>query len=82
MRKWDNEYRQREEVKEKKRIRDFAYYNLRNKVMTRDKFKCTICGCKERLTIHHKDYDSNSMNKLITVCKDCHYKIHAKIRRD
>lgn len=46
-------------------------------VLKRDKFKCSICGGIENLTVYHIDgYDemkpeNNEENKLITLCEGC-----------
>lgn len=52
-------------------------------VLKRDKFKCAICGSIEKLCVHHIDgYDenkpqNNEENKMITLCRNCHSKVHA-----
>jgi hypothetical protein len=57
-------------------------------VLDRDKNECRLCQAKERLVIHHidgsggshrKGYDNtnNSLSNLITLCFQCHHKIHA-----
>lgn len=55
------------------------YYN----VINRDNCKCVICGSAENLLVHHIDgYDvgkpeNNSVNKMITLCTNCHGSVHA-----
>jgi hypothetical protein len=36
---------------------------------------CSICGCKDYLQIHHKEY-INDFNALTVLCKECHKKQH------
>lgn len=65
--------------------RDSAdYKKWRYKVYQRNNFKCTKCGSKEKLNAHHifswkfypdKRYD---VDNGITLCEDCHIKIHQK----
>ena len=58
------------------------YWNkVRLRVLKRDKNKCTRCGSKKNLQIHHKTYKNHfrelsHMQDLITLCKDCHSKKH------
>lgn len=59
----------------------------REKVLKRDKYRCQICGTKEKLAIHHLDgigYYSerkvnNSLENLIVLCSSCHRGLHAYI---
>ena len=58
-----------------------GFYNIKSAVLNRDNYKCQICGKKDvRLEVHHivfRSYGgSNRMNNLITLCSDCHKKIH------
>jgi len=52
---------------------------IRKKIIKRD-CKCDICGSKESLVVHHKikykDGGKNIPNNLITLCKNCHSKLH------
>lgn len=57
----------------------------RQEILKRDRFKCAICGCDYKtLNIHHlrylpdREYWDYPNELLITVCKDCHQKIHGK----
>lgn len=62
----------------------------REKVLIRDKYKCQICGEKNKLHIHHKKGDGfqnsrfkikadNSLENLITLCNGCHRLLHSHI---
>ena len=51
-------------------------------IMKRDSFTCQACGCKELLVVHRFniikgmnmwEYDEGN---LITLCSECHKKIH------
>lgn len=51
-------------------------------ILKRDDYTCTLCGSKENLCVHHLKYIKGNKawqypNKcLITLCKDCHKKVH------
>ncbi|MEK6860369.1 MAG: hypothetical protein AABY07_00220 [Nanoarchaeota archaeon] len=54
---------------EKTRAHGLVYYHkMRGK-------KCEECGSLEHLEFHHTDYENN---KGLTLCRDCHYKVHRK----
>lgn len=62
---------------------------LRKTIRKRDRFTCQTCGRGERnleqkLDVHHIDSDkkSNNLSNLVSLCKSCHAKIHAKITVD
>ena len=52
--------------------------SIRKKVKERDGWKCTKCGSKEDLQIHHikptKYGIDNSLQNLLTLCRNCHRK--------
>ena len=39
---------------------------------------CQICGAETKLDVHHKDgnYNNNSLDNLLVLCRSCHMKIH------
>jgi hypothetical protein len=51
--------------------------SLRRKI---DGDKCTICGSKRALNVHHYSYSrvaqSGELDDIATVCKKCHEKLH------
>lgn len=53
-------------------------------ILCRDKRKCTVCGSKKDLEVHHTFYVEGRQpweypNKsLITLCRDCHYHFHCE----
>lgn len=53
---------------------------IRRIVLERDDNKCTKCGSKEQLHVHHIVYRSNhgtdELENLTTVCDMCHLEIH------
>lgn len=58
-----------------------GFYNIRSAVLNRDSYKCQMCGKKDvRLEVHHivfRSYGgSNRMDNLVTLCSDCHKRIH------
>ncbi len=53
------------------------------KILKRDNYKCTVCGSKKYLQIHHtyyfEDYPEPWLypnDSLITLCNNCHIKWH------
>ena len=47
---------------------------LKNKIKKRDNYSCVMCNSKNKLEVHHIDYNkkNNEENNLITLCKKCH----------
>lgn len=65
----------------KREERNFA--GLREEVLKRDGYKCTICGSTEKLVVHHKDgkgrghkSPNNNLDNLTTRCRACHLDDH------
>lgn len=52
----------------------------RKEILKRDKYKCKICFDNNNLIIHHIDETTtnNNNDNLITLCNNCHHKIHDK----
>lgn len=53
----------------------------REKILTRDKFKCRYCSSKKNLHVHHLTYKRIYKEKpsdLITACKRCHNRLHGR----
>ena len=52
-------------------------------VLSRDGWKCTKCGSRKNLDIHHvtpkSEGGKHRMENLITLCKACHNKEHAAV---
>ena len=49
------------------------------KRMRMDRFQCSVCGTAKNLAVHHITYERlghEDMDDLITLCKDCHAKVH------
>lgn len=59
----------------------FPGENRKQQVLFRDKWKCCSCGSKYPLEIHHikprAEGGSNAFYNLITLCKECHAKVHS-----
>lgn len=54
---------------------------IRKIVLKRDKYRCTVCGYKYNLQIHHTTYkhlynEHNHIEDLLTVCGKYHYEFH------
>lgn len=58
------------------------WHNLRQSVLTRDSFRCTKCGDKNNLTVHHRTPLSiggtNELANLTTLCRQCHEEVHGR----
>lgn len=58
-----------------------GFYNVKSAVLSRDNYTCQICGAKNtKLQVHHIRFrskcGSNRMDNLVTLCKECHDKVH------
>ena len=55
----------------------------RNVILKRDNHKCQLCGSENNLCVHHTKYITGNKaweypnSTLVTLCKDCHEKVHA-----
>lgn len=60
------------------------YLKWRREILTRDKFKCVICGSNKDLEVHHiKKFSEFPELRLniengVTLCKKCHRELHRK----
>lgn len=58
-----------------------GFHNVKQAVLSRDNYTCQICGAKHaKFEVHHIKFKSqggsNRIDNLVTLCKDCHSKIH------
>ena len=69
----------------KKSYKEFLKSNywkeVKIRVLKRDGFKCTNCGKKGMLEVHHSTYknhfkEHNNLGDLHTLCVNCHHNIH------
>ena len=54
----------------------------RKKVLQRDNYRCKKCGSKTNLHIHHISYKNigkEPLDDLVTLCDNCHKKLHDSI---
>lgn len=65
--------------REKYVLRQKAYHYLKNKLIQERKI-CRVCGGKEKLEIHHKDYESNDLDNLMLLCGSCHRQLHNELK--
>lgn len=81
--------------KKKENPNHFRLKNMRNKIgqdplplFKKYKGKCSECGSKSYLHIHHKDNKgsnlpiakrNNSLDNLVLLCRSCHGKLHGSI---
>lgn len=70
------------------KLKNPLWQKKRLEIMSRDNFSCKVCGCGIKngtpLNVHHLKYLRNTdpwdydNNLLITLCEECHRKIHNK----
>ena len=55
---------------------------LRNSVLMRDGWRCQSCGSRQGLEVHHitprSKFGDDVEENLITLCWECHRRIHSK----
>jgi 5-methylcytosine-specific restriction endonuclease McrA len=60
------------------------WYYVRDRVLERDRHKCTNCGTRRDLQVHHKEYIKGlkaweyNDSYLVTLCDVCHRIEHGK----
>lgn len=65
----------------------FEYRKWREEVLLRDDYKCQKCGNLYDLHVHHllsyAEYEELRLDidNAVTLCRDCHYKEHSKMKR-
>ena len=64
-----------------KLLRDPRWKAKRLEILERDGYKCTSCGSKYRLSVHHDIYDDINPweyenENLKTLCTNCHKEHH------
>ena len=59
------------------------WLNKRKNILERDDNKCTVCGSKKNLQVHHTFYYKDQIapwkypdDSLLTLCKGCHQNWH------
>jgi 5-methylcytosine-specific restriction endonuclease McrA len=61
-----------------------SYRRVWMKVLTRDGWRCQICGSSSNLHVHHIMRRSSLVNdeeeNLITLCASCHCAAHGQLR--
>jgi ATP-dependent DNA helicase RecQ len=64
------------------RLDPSSYENLRQQVLRRDGWRCQSCGTMSNLEVHHREFRSHSgadaEENLITLCVDCHARVHGR----
>jgi 5-methylcytosine-specific restriction endonuclease McrA len=57
-----------------------SYHELHRQVLTRDGWRCQLCGSMQHLQVHHLEFRSRSGSdveqNLITLCAACHGQVH------
>jgi 5-methylcytosine-specific restriction endonuclease McrA len=63
-------------------LRSLHWKQLSERIRRRDHYTCRDCGATSRLQVHHLCYRPNLEDALdsdlVTLCRDCHEKIHRK----
>lgn len=65
-----------------KQLQDKRWINRRNQILKKGGYKCSKCGCKNNLQVHHKFYIKGKMaweykdKYLEVLCNECHEKKH------
>lgn len=51
---------------------------LKKRIKTRDGYQCQLCGTREKLAIHHIDYEKQNCedDNLVTLCLSCNVKVN------
>jgi 5-methylcytosine-specific restriction endonuclease McrA len=62
------------------RLDSTLYEQLRQEVLSRDRWRCQVCGSLAGVEVHHITpkgrHGDDTEENLITLCTDCHKKIH------
>lgn len=71
-----------------KQLESPLWIKKRNMILERDHHQCVLCGSKYNLQVHHKRYSDGKRAweypnaALVTLCRDCHQKVHADKNHD
>ena len=65
------------------KLKDKRWIKKRKRIIKRDGYKCTVCGSKKNLEVHHSFYYGDFRNpweypdeSLLTACSKCHLNFH------
>lgn len=62
------------------RLGNAQWKKTKEQALSRDKYRCTECGNRNNLIVHHIVYfnltQDDSLDNLTTLCRSCHIKIH------
>jgi len=74
---YSSEHKIEKKKYDKKHFRNKHFGGNYEDVLSRDNNQCQMCGSK-KILIHHIDEnrDNNEITNLITLCRECHPKIH------
>lgn len=57
--------------KKKTKKKEKPWKEIKEDIFKRDGYRCRLCGSEDNLVVHHI-----SEEELITVCEDCHARLH------
>jgi 5-methylcytosine-specific restriction endonuclease McrA len=64
-------------------LKDPRWIRKRQKILKRDRYRCTVCGSKYNLQVHHTYYVGKTNPpwsypdiSLLTLCNSCHHHYH------
>lgn len=66
-------------------MRSYAWRKRRDEYFTRHLKRCRACGDKERIQLHHLNYDNfgaETDDDLLPLCKYCHDAVHDLQKRE
>lgn len=66
-------------------LKSEQWQTRRRAAVARAGYKCQLCGCKDRLDVHHNDYERLGCEfpeDLVALCRPCHEKFHGKLIGD
>ena len=67
------------------KLKPEAYAQLCRQVFDRDSWRCQNCGRSSTLQVHHirtrSSLGDDAAENLMTLCENCHRKVHLHIRR-
>lgn len=64
-------------------LRSRYWKYVRRLVMKRDGYICVMCGCRDKLQVHHLSYEHHYsehlwLGDMVTLCDGCHRWVHGK----
>jgi len=64
---------------------DSPQWKKKARKIKRKRNRCEVCGCRDRLQVHHLNYDRLGHERpddLLVLCEDCHIALHTGLPQD